>query len=98
MLTAVHEMGHYYIMKIRGIATSGMWFNEMGTDYLTYNYFKKSNEKYFANAQPFFQFMIQNYTPKYRELISWDTLHINMPSQATEYNINCINFTQLRFG
>jgi len=80
MVTVVHEMGHYYIMKIRGITTSGMWFNEVGTNYLTYNYFMKNNPTHCNNAYHFYHFMLQNNSPKYKELLTWDTMNISMPS------------------
>jgi hypothetical protein len=80
MVTVVHEMGHYYIMKVRGITTSGMWFNEVGTDYLTYNYFKNNNPKYCDNAMLFYHFILQKFSPKRRELLTWDTMNIKMPS------------------
>jgi hypothetical protein len=79
MFTVVHEMGHYYIMKVRKIATSGVWFNEIGTDYLTYNYFEKINPNYFKQLSPFLHFMIENSSPQYREIIQWDTLMLKMP-------------------
>jgi len=79
LVSTIHELGHHYLMKVRNISTSGMWFNEIGANYFAYNFFERMKLPHYHQVIPSLQFITTRTTPHYRELISWDTLNIKLP-------------------
>ena len=80
MVTIIHELGHHYVMKILKISTPGMWFNEIGANYFAYNFFNKMGLPHYQQMIPAYQFAANSAEPQYKEIITWDTLNVKMPS------------------
>ena len=78
-IIALHESGHYYIMKKNGIAPSGCWFNEIAANCFYYNFLKHKGLNYFEIIKPYNLFLIENSKPIYTDLKTRDTSYAKMP-------------------